>query len=185
MQNIKKQLAVLSTIFKRELTQDIVNFYMDSLQGIPEELVSEALKKCSVELSRFPTLADIHARIKTSQIDEFDVVGLIYEAIELYGYPRPDRAREHMGEVAWRAVLSCGGWRNICNTPASDDTSLRAQLRMAAQGAIRRYKEEPEAFTAQLPNQSSNKLTSLADSFKEISKDLIITNEDYQKDIPF
>lgn len=185
MQNIKKQLAVLSTIFKRELTPDIVEFYLDSFVGIDERLVCDALARCGRELRGFPCVADIHQRIKGSEIDEQEVVGLIYEAVDLYGYPSPQKAREHIGEVGWRAILTCGGWLNICNTPASDDSTLRAQLRMAAQSAIRRYKQDPENFTAKLPNVTHNKLTSLSEFTAEFSKELAITSHDFEKDIPF
>jgi hypothetical protein len=151
MQNIKKQLAVLSTIFKRELNPDMVEFYLDSFEGIDEKLVCDALKKCAVELRSFPCVADIHSRIKTDIPDEFEIVGLIYQAIELYGYPRPEQARKHIGEIGWRAILSCGGWLNVCSTPSDQDATLRAQLRMSSQSALRRFKEDPEAFTAALP----------------------------------
>lgn len=63
MIQVKKQLAVLSALYKRELSPDLVAFYMDSFEGISEDVVSEALKKCSAEVNRFPTIADIHQRI--------------------------------------------------------------------------------------------------------------------------
>lgn len=185
MIQVKKQLAVLSALYKRELSPDLVAFYMDSFEGISEGVVLEALKKCSTEVNRFPTIADIHQRIKSNIPDEQEIVGLIYEAIDLYGYPSPQKAREHIGEIGWRAVLTCGGWMNICSTPADDDTSLRAQLRMAAQSAARRYKEDPEMFTARLPRQTGNKLAPLSDSLKECVAQLEVSNKDYQKDIPF
>lgn len=167
MEKIKKALAVLAVAYSKPMTREMADLYLGILIKKNEQDVLDAIERCVTELPRFPTVADICNRIKGNDPDDQEIVGLIYEAIELYGYPAPDRARAHMGEVAWRAVLSCGGWINICNTPASDDTSLRAQLRMAAQGAIRRYKEDPNGFTARLPNNAQSKLTSLAGALLE------------------
>jgi hypothetical protein len=133
------------------MTQEMADFYIESFEGKSERDVLEAIKKCSNELRSFPCVADIHCRIKTDIPDEFEIVGLIYQAIELYGYPRPEQARKHIGEIGWRAILSCGGWLNVCSTPSDQDATLRAQLRMSSQSALRRFKEDPEAFTAALP----------------------------------
>lgn len=182
MQNIKKHMAVLSTIFKRELSPDLVQFYLDSFVGIDESLVCDALTRCGRELRTFPCVADVHQRIKTDRLDEFDLVGKIYDAIELYGYPRPDDARRFMGEVAWRAVHSCGGWMRICSTPASDDSTLRAQLRMAAQGAIRREKDFSEEFK-EIGHSDKNLLKDINTMIEDYGKKLPVNNE--KDDRPF
>lgn len=185
MNQVRKALAVLALTHSRNMTQEMADYYIESFEGIAEQDVLKALKRCSMEVRGFPVIADIHQRIKGSEIDEQEVVGLIYEAVNLYGYPSPQKAREHIGEIGWRAVLTCGGWLNICNTPADQDATLRAQLRMAAQSAIRRYKEDPENFTAKLPTIAANKLTSISEFTEEFTKEIVVTNQDFQKDIPF
>lgn len=151
MNRVRRALAVLALTHSRNMTQEMADYYIESFEGIGEEEVLRALKKCSVEVRGFPVIADIHQRIRSNVPDEFELVGLIYEAIEIHGYPSPEKARAHIGEIGWRAVVSCGGWLSICGTPSENDSTLRAQLRMASQGALRRYKDDPESFTANLP----------------------------------
>jgi len=150
MNQVRKALAVLALTHARQMTQEMADFYIESFEGKNEKEVLEAIKKCTNELRFFPTIADIHQRIKSNIPNEHEIVGLIYEAVELYGYPNPEAARKHIGEIGWRAVFSVGGWMAICSTPSDQDSTLRAQLRMASLSVLNRYRSDPEGFMSTL-----------------------------------
>jgi hypothetical protein len=58
-----KAIAVTAQIYGRELSEDAARVYAADLAAYPEALVLQALSRCRKEVPRFPTIADIVARI--------------------------------------------------------------------------------------------------------------------------
>jgi hypothetical protein len=102
------------------------------------DLILKALKLCRLELSRFPTLAEILKRmdVKSGSTKTHELVGTIFDAIAWCGYTNPTGARELIGEVGWKAVCNFGGWQRVCETPDSQISTMRAQLRGAVEAAV-------------------------------------------------
>jgi len=60
---IVKAVGVTAQIFGRDITPDALFVYASDLDGYPVEAVLNALTRCRRELPRFPSLADVIARI--------------------------------------------------------------------------------------------------------------------------
>lgn len=146
--SVAKALAAMAVIFDKRLTPEAVDLILSDLRQYEPDDVYKALSLCRKELSRFPTVAEITKRIPGTSSNPSEIVGRILLAVEDYGYPAPDRAREFMGEVAWRAVNYFGGWQALCDYPADSAMALRAQLRNNVIDAIERNSIDEERFLA-------------------------------------
>lgn len=61
---LRKALAVTAELFGKEFSPDAAHMLLMDLEGYPEAAVLTALTRCRRELSRFPSVADILARIE-------------------------------------------------------------------------------------------------------------------------
>jgi hypothetical protein len=95
-------------------------------------------------------------------------VGKILLAIELYGYPSPQKARLFMGEVGWRAVNYFGGWQSLCDYPGESAMALRAQLRNNVIDAIERNTVESGSFQVEAKDWRGGQLAII--DFKNLLK---------------
>jgi hypothetical protein len=138
MQDVVKALMSMAAIYDKQLTQDAADLLVSDLEEHEPELVLRALRLCRLELSRFPSLAEILKRmdVKSAESKSQEIVGTIFQAVSLCGYPGPEKARAMIGEVGWKAVCNVGGWQRVCDTPDSHVSTLRAQLRNAVEAAV-------------------------------------------------
>ncbi len=65
MNSVKKQLGIMSVMFNKEVTLDLVEVYLACLKNYSEKEILSSLNKCTMELKFFPTVADIIERIDT------------------------------------------------------------------------------------------------------------------------
>lgn len=68
-------------------------------------------------------------------------------AVKRFGYANPAGAKAFLGELAWQAVCSLGGWQAVCESPTDQRATLRAQFRVAFEGLANReaeYRSLPE-----------------------------------------
>lgn len=131
-----KALMAMSALNDRVLSEDAVDMLISDLKEFPVDGVLQALKRCRIEVNRFPTVAEIIKRIPGQQENTQELLGRIFEAVDLFGYVRPNDARKHIGEVGWKAVSYFGGWQRICDFPSDQSSALRAQLRQATESSI-------------------------------------------------
>lgn len=143
---VAKALAAMAVIFDKRMTAEAVDLMLVDLSAYSAEEILSALALCRKEIGRFPTTADILKRIPSNTKNPSEVVGKILLAVELYGYPSPEKARQFMGEIAWRAVNYFGGWKSVCDYPGDSAMALRAQLRNSVLDAIERNSIEGEEF---------------------------------------
>lgn len=61
--DVVKAVAITAQIFGREFTEDAAEVFVSDLAGYPSAQVVEALARCRRELPRFPSVAEIIARI--------------------------------------------------------------------------------------------------------------------------
>lgn len=146
---VAKALASMAVIFEKRLTPEAVDLMIGDLSGFKQEDVLAALSLCRREIPRFPTVAEVVKRIPGQNENTQELVGKILEAVELFGYPSPDKAKLHIGEVGWMAVCYFGGWKSICDFPGNEPGILRAQLRMATESAIDKSRYEPQRYLQQ------------------------------------
>lgn len=82
----------------------------------------------------FPLPKDLEDAIRPLITDDDvarDVSSRIIGAVSKFGYSSPDRAKAHMGELGWRAVVQMhGSWASLCQTlTESNKSNIQAQLR--------------------------------------------------------
>ena len=71
--------------------------------------------------------------------DANEIVARIFRAIRKFGYPNPDEAKHHIGELGWAVVQGMGGWSHLCtSSDLGYQSSVRAQLRDLAKSKLSR-----------------------------------------------
>lgn len=63
MNDILKALTVMHSLFGKQMDKDAARVMIDDLSQYPEPAVLKALQRCRREIPRFPTIAEIIARI--------------------------------------------------------------------------------------------------------------------------
>jgi len=109
--------------FMRELGDD----WSTNLKGL------ESFFKKVYGRPRLPSPDEIKQEINpvcASEADiAIDIIGRIYEAIQMYGHSNAAPAILYIGEVGWVAVQRCGGWVNICQANTDQITFIKSQLK--------------------------------------------------------
>lgn len=125
------ELVVLSAIFEAEKTKQVLNSYVEALAEFDYQEISEALTWATKNCKWFPKPCELIERIspKPQRVDADYEAGEIISCINRFGIYRSLEVMNYLSADAWNAVLSAGGWGNLCNTPPSQLGTLRAQLR--------------------------------------------------------
>jgi hypothetical protein len=140
-------LQGMANLYGKDISDEGAELLVRVLERYPPEFVMSALERCTLELPKFPTIAEIIERMPgqhsiTPDQEATLLANRIIARIGLDGYTNPHRAREKIGEIGWQAILqSYGSWEAICGLKADQLPSARAQLEklckaMIAQGTL-------------------------------------------------
>jgi hypothetical protein len=111
--------------------------YFALLERFSDNAISAAIQRY-VSTSQYPTIPAVGLLVQYAS--EFErglsmtpeqAWEIVQQAISRYGYPQPDKARDHVGGVIWETISGLGGWQVVCDTPSSQATTMRAQWREA------------------------------------------------------
>ena len=146
-----KSLSGLQLAYSKDLSEERMDFYVEMLQDIPAQTLSDVVK-IIIQTSRFlPTIAEIREKaiegtkimMGTKEPDPDEAWGMVQKAIMRIGqYSHPD-----FGTPILQETVDHMGWKDICQTPADDTGILRAQFRRAYEQALNRQKTK-EAYRA-------------------------------------
>jgi len=111
--------------------------YFSLLERFSDNAISAAVQRY-VSTSQYPTIPAVGLLVQyASEFENGQAMTpeqaweIVQQAISRYGHPQPDKAREHVGGVIWETIRGIGGWQTVCDTPASQATTMRAQWRDA------------------------------------------------------
>lgn len=136
--------------------QNVLAFYAESLDDLPEDRVVAAIEQVARKARRWPTVDDIREAAGDGAQDPAgvarEVADKIVEGIRRYGYmagpSRLPALQEFLGELAWALVQKLGGWNMLCETVRDDQLpTLKAQWRESALALIDRV-QRGEALDA-------------------------------------
>lgn len=181
---IIKTLMIMADLFEREISEEAAALLVSDLSEYPEDRVLHALTRCRKELSRFPTVSDIVDRIAPEERPETKAVLIahsIVEAVSKDGWTNPDRAKERMGEEAWRVVSMAGGWNTVCETLTDrNKPTLIAQWRDLAAAVLAGKRESSPTPRLAGPGGSASLGEILNKSLSHLGKG-VSTNENYKE----
>lgn len=141
-------IQALSHRCNYELTEFDFELYSECAEKMGYELAIAAVKAIYRECqagARFPSIAELEQRANPAGLSDEDqgreAAALISDAIQRYGYNRPDDAKALIGTLGWRIVEMSGGWTRICEELTFDNMpTLKAQWRELAVGQLRKAK---------------------------------------------
>lgn len=100
----------------------------------------------------------------------------IQEAISLYGWPEPGKARKHCGEDIWEVVRGVGGWIAICDTEQRQRSVLFSQFR---DGWLRHCEDRRRASILEpIRKRLNGKSKGIA---VDLAKSLVLPSDDVPK----
>lgn len=178
-QEIVATIVAVSAYYGQQLPDVVIEMYAEDLIDLPLESLREAFKaiRRDPKITRFPLPAQIRDRIQPADVDELnaaEAAARIPEAIQRFGWPNPELAREFIGELGWRVVQRDGGWRNVCQLLTHDNVGvLKAQWKNSALVQLRRGKLGLVDYAPVLPDgqsRASGGLVSLQDSIRSITE---------------
>jgi hypothetical protein len=122
---------------KGEVVEDQIGVYFAMLREFDGRSVAGAVERYIRE-SQYPTLPTPGTLVKYA--GEFErglsltpeqAWEIVQQAISLYGYPQPGKAKDHVGSDIWETIKGLGGWQTVCDTPSSQSRTMWAQFRDA------------------------------------------------------
>jgi hypothetical protein len=125
---ISEQLNILEKYFSNKSFQDLENAFKKYFEDIKN--------------TQAPTIQSLRKYLDHA-LDEdsvaIDAAARAIKAIDKFGWNNGKAAREYMGEVAWQAVTSFGGWANVCADLGVniDVTTFSAQIRNISKTIIK------------------------------------------------
>ncbi len=134
-QQLKAIIIATSMYYGHKLEDQVITLYVEDLEDLEFISVIQAIKdvRRDPKTTRFPLPALIRAKICPPESREDiarEVAARIIQAVGLYGWNNPDRAKCFIGELGWLVVARQGGWRSICQEMNEDNKSImQAQMR--------------------------------------------------------
>lgn len=153
---IYKYLNVMALEFNQVQKPERLKIYSELLEDFPLKKIEDAIKWCMLNLKFFPQLAEIRERIvpKVSTDDNaVEMASKIIDCISRFGSYRELDVKEHLGTVAWFAVVRFGGWNLLCKTTNDQMTATRAQLRQVCKSVILLNEREPNICEIEFNSQ--------------------------------
>lgn len=165
IQQIKLMLNGLAEYYGVTLTPSQLAMYSEDLFILKIEELCNAIKYVRSSEQFFPKPGVILKFVR-GDLNEaaVEIANKILEALSTYGWNNPEKAKSFLGPYAWKIIQSNGGWENMCqNTTNENIPMLRAQWREHAKSIISQVKSG-RISVAQLENNKTKQLASLAES---------------------
>lgn len=125
------QLKFLALALNADITPEVLHAYTELFCNANLERFKIAIKKLSMESSRYPLPVQINAMLVQNgeELDGNIEAGLIIQTIKTYGWANQSDAQKNLTPIAWQAVEMFGGWQQLCSITNDQLQSTRAQLR--------------------------------------------------------
>lgn len=162
-QRIARELMVLAEIFEKNLSEELIVFYLRHLSKYPENEVISALEKCAINSKSFPKIGEILALLNpiiTPTDEAIHAANLIWSSIGKFGYTNEESAKKYMGQLAWETVECLGGWRSLCTMKNEDRNTFIAQARHLAETLQKKSKVVFDFISISKQNESSPEIES-------------------------
>ena len=132
--DIKKRIVNAATYYNKPMNTEIVEMYMNVLQGFDYGEVCDAINRYAMKGKFMFTVADLVAIMRPEPDEDAiarEVASKITKAITKFGWSNSSDAREFIGELGWKVVERKGGWNYICQNHGHilDSTTFEAQSR--------------------------------------------------------
>lgn len=145
MNKIALMLIDMASFYSYEMEKRQLEMYVDVLSKFPEQAVLDAGRAyvLNPKNSKFPIPPHsimVHFFPETDPRSlAIATVGRIKEAINLFGWPKPNDARTYIGDQGWRYIERCGGWQSVCEKPELNinEPNVHAQMRDAIEADIK------------------------------------------------
>lgn len=135
LQKVLVLMKVLATQTGRDLSSEVVDLYLESLEDLGWPQVSFALRTIVLDAKTFPTIGDIRracGEMKATAAELAECVPHeIWRAVERYGLPNAKYALPSLSPLARECVASLGGWDAVVMSADSYEAmnTLKAQWR--------------------------------------------------------
>ena len=162
-------LQILMQLFPgTKLTADelTVSLWQELLSDLPAELALAAAKRAAVKTNFMPSIHEIRSEAAQAMMEQQggksagEAWAGVRRAISNFGYTRPEKAREALGEDVWKAVQMMGGWTELCMSEAGDSV-LSAQFERRYEAEQKRHGERlliPEGLRQEMKRLMGDRL---------------------------
>ena len=122
---------LISATGKKMATKEVES-WRRLLSDIPDEHLKSAILRAACECEAFPSVALIRRLAAESRYGATPTSAVAWErvlsAVRRHGIYEPEKAREFVGLLAWRAAGGDQGWRHLCDMEADQRTHFAAQF---------------------------------------------------------
>ena len=145
--------------------KDVIKGYYGALQDLDPTKLADACDLASKTLDEFPSIRKLLELSEGNILDEEeiaqDIASKIENAIRLYGWPSPGRAREYIGELGWEVVNQSNGWNEICDLNYDALPSARKRWRELAVNLYKNHRAFGEDKRLAIPSKIPEKSIAL------------------------
>lgn len=142
LQAIKALILRHAMFYGEVMADEVIAMHANALADIPLQALSNAYEHAmrTSKSKRMPMPGEIRESLELSDdVKAREIASNIVNAIATYGYTAPERAREFLGETAWRIVKLEGGWEHLCATVTNENLPIfKAQIRELSKSVLQR-----------------------------------------------
>lgn len=146
MNPIARMLIDMARFYGTELEERQLEMYVEMFARFEMSLVLRAGKEyvADIKNTRFPMpphkiLENYLPRGADERSMAIEAANRAVAAVSKFGWPSPEKAREYVGELGWRAIERMGGWQYFCENlgVTLQLTTVQAQIRDACEATLR------------------------------------------------
>ena len=146
MQHLKGLISANHRYYSCNLGPTQIQMMAEDLMDYPVDEIEGAMRKWRVDgpppgqKPRPPLPCDLIGLMRPPMDRDAKanaMASTILACIGKFGYMRPDRAQDYMGEASWQVVTMRGSWVELCRSVTVDNLStFHAQLRDTAKAVL-------------------------------------------------
>lgn len=166
----------LAQMYGKDIAPAALAVMLKAIDDIPALAIEKALNDWvrTSKLGRYPFPADIRDLAMPAadpRVLAIATVGRIKEAIDMFGWPQPSKARAFIGDTGWRYVERCGGWQAVCEKPELNihEPNVTAQMRDSIEADIKLKRAGFDMDKPLIEQSKSQGLESASDILKRIA----------------
>lgn len=165
IQDLKEIIFLTAEYYGQTIRPEVLLMYVDDFSDYNTQRVIEAYKayRKNPKNTRAPLPSQIISILNPEINDDAQAVSIaarVIESVSKFGWCNSQDAKNHIGEIGWRAVTAFGGWQYVCENLGTEIqlSTFNAQIRDITKAEIQKSKLKIVTTGPQITHQEKGNL---------------------------